>query len=65
MKNDYQQMIVDLDRASRIFGDCPAGIRERKAADLLRFLGDPRICIAWTEEKGWHELSPNMNRERT
>lgn len=55
--NDYQRMIDQLERGAKIFGQCPAGWRERKAADLLRFLGDPREAIAWTEDKGWHRVS--------
>lgn len=56
-KDAYQQMIADLEVGSKLFGDSQAGRREQRAADLLRFLGDPRDAIAWNEAKGWHRVT--------
>jgi len=53
---DYYSMIDELECGAKLFGRCPAGYREKKAAALLRFLGEPQTGIAWNEDKGWHRI---------
>jgi hypothetical protein len=44
---DCQRMMEALQRGARVFGDCAAGQREGKAADMLRELAADRARLDW------------------
>lgn len=43
---EVKAVIKDLEDGSKLFGKCAAGLREKRAADLLRRFLDARGCVS-------------------